>query len=160
MALHPPVPFLWFNDNAEHAAKYYVEHLGATIAKISRYDAGSPMPEGTAYVVEFDILGTKFLGFNGGPHYTQTPATSFVLDCDTQDDIDRVWDALCDQGQPLQCGWVTDRFGVTWQVVPRKMASWMTTGDKATTDRVIAVMMPMVKLDIAALEAAFEGRTT
>jgi predicted 3-demethylubiquinone-9 3-methyltransferase (glyoxalase superfamily) len=157
MSLHPPVPFLWFNTNAEEAANYYVEHFGGRIHNISRYDAGSPMPEGLAYVIEFDILGTKFLGFNGGPHYRINAATSFVLDCDTQDDIDRVWDVLCEQGQPLQCGWVTDQFGVTWQVTPRKLAGWMTTGDKDTTDRVVTAFMPMVKLNIATIEAAFKG---
>jgi predicted 3-demethylubiquinone-9 3-methyltransferase (glyoxalase superfamily) len=157
MSLHPPVPFLWFNNQAEEAANYYVAHLGGQISKISRYDAGSPMPEGLAYVVEFDILGAKYLGFNGGPHYTINPAISLTLDCDTQDDIDRAWDALSRDGQPLQCGWVTDKFGLTWQVVPRQLARWMTTGDKATTDRVVSAFMPMVKLDIATIEAAFKG---
>jgi predicted 3-demethylubiquinone-9 3-methyltransferase (glyoxalase superfamily) len=157
MSIHPPVPFLWFNTQAEDAAKYYVDHLGGQISKISRYDAGSPMQEGLAYVVEFDILGTRFFAFNGGPYHTLTPAASWTLDCDTQDDIDRAWDALSDGGQPLQCGWVTDKFGLTWQVVPRQLAEWMTTGDKATTDRVVAAFMPMIKLDLATIEAAFKG---
>jgi predicted 3-demethylubiquinone-9 3-methyltransferase (glyoxalase superfamily) len=159
MSIHPPFPFLWFDTQAEEAANYYVTHIGGQITKISRYDAGSPMPEGLAYVVEFDILGTKFCGLNGGPHYSFTPAVSFTLDCDTQADIDRVWDALCQGGQPLQCGWVTDKFGLTWQVVPRQLAGWMTTGDKVVTDRVVAAFMPMVKLDIGTIEAAFEGRS-
>ena len=157
MSLHPPVPFLWFNTQAEDAANYYVDHLGGQITKISRYDSGSPMPDGLAYVVEFDILGSNFIAFNGGPHYALTPAVSFTLECDTQAEIDRVWDMMSHGGQALQCGWVTDKFGVTWQVTPRKLAGWMSSGDKVVTDRVVAAFMPMVKLDIATIEAAFNG---
>jgi predicted 3-demethylubiquinone-9 3-methyltransferase (glyoxalase superfamily) len=157
MSLHPPVPFLWFNTQAEDAANHYVKHLGGQITKISRYDAGSPMPEGLAYVVEFDILGSKFTAFNGGPHYTINPAISLTLTCDTQEDIDKAWEALSEGGQPLQCGWVTDKFGVTWQVTPTKLAMWMSSGNKAVTDRVVAAFMPMVKLDIATIEAAYNG---
>jgi predicted 3-demethylubiquinone-9 3-methyltransferase (glyoxalase superfamily) len=157
MSIQPPLPFLWFNDNAEDAANHYVQHIGGTISSVSRYDADSPMPEGTAFVVEFDILGQKFAAMNGGPHYAQTPATSFSLACDTQDEIDRLWTALGDGGQIMQCGWLTDRFGVTWQIVPRALSTWMSSGNGAATARVVTAIRPMVKLEIAALEAAFKG---
>jgi predicted 3-demethylubiquinone-9 3-methyltransferase (glyoxalase superfamily) len=158
MSLYPPVPCLWFNMNAEDAANYYVAHLGAKIGKISRYGEGTPMPAGTAMMVEFEILGQVFCGLNGGPHYTQSPAVSFILECDTQDDIDRLWAVFSEGGRPMQCGWITDQFGVTWQVTPRKLAAWMTSGDGAGIGRVMAAFMPMVKLNLATLEAAFEGR--
>jgi predicted 3-demethylubiquinone-9 3-methyltransferase (glyoxalase superfamily) len=159
MSLHPPVPFLWFHTNAEEAANFYVENLGGHINRISRYDADSPMPEGLAYVVEFDVLGTQFCAFNGGPYFTQTPAVSFVLNCDTQDDIDRVWAVLCDGGQATQCGWVTDKFGVTWQVTPRRMSDWVNSRNGAAIERMMMALRPMVKLDLAVLEAAFDGVT-
>jgi predicted 3-demethylubiquinone-9 3-methyltransferase (glyoxalase superfamily) len=157
MSISGATPCLWFDTQAEEAATFYVGLMGGTLGRISRYGEGTPMPAGTAMMVEFTILGRSFTALNGGPHYAQTPAVSFIIDCDTQGEIDRLWDAFGDGGKPMQCGWITDRFGVTWQVAPRKLAEWMTRGDSAATGRVVAAFMPMAKLEIAPLEAAFKG---
>ncbi len=158
MSISGGAPCLWFDTKAEEAASFYVTLFDGTIGRISRYGEGTPMKPGTAMTVEFDILGKRFSALNGGTHYSQTPAVSFFVECDTQDEIDHIWDALCQDGKPMQCGWVTDRFGVTWQVIPRNLATWMSSDDSVATARVVAAFMPMVKLEIAAIQTAFEGR--
>jgi predicted 3-demethylubiquinone-9 3-methyltransferase (glyoxalase superfamily) len=157
MSVTGPTPCLWFNDTAEYAAKFYVEKLGGTINAISRYGDGATLPVGTALMVAFEILGTPYAALNGGSHFQLTPAISLVLKCDSQAEIDTIWNVLADGGTPSQCGWITDRFGVSWQVVPSQLAGWMTNDTEAAA-RVTKAIMPMVKLDIATLEVAFEAR--
>jgi predicted 3-demethylubiquinone-9 3-methyltransferase (glyoxalase superfamily) len=158
--MHPPIPCLWFNAQAEQAATFYVGLLGGEIGRVSRYGAGMHVPEGTAMLVEFTLRGTSYQALNGGPTYALTPAISLSVACDTQDEIDRLWDALlADGGVESQCGWLSDRFGLSWQIFPSMMPEILTGADKAGATRAMQAMMTMVKLDIAALEAAFEGRT-
>jgi predicted 3-demethylubiquinone-9 3-methyltransferase (glyoxalase superfamily) len=157
MSIHPPIPCLWFDTNAEEAVNFYVTHLGGSISKISHYDADSPMPEGTAFVIEFDILGQKFTAMNGGTYYVQTPGVSFTLLCDTQDEIDKIWSILSDGSSMMMCGWVTDKFGTSWQVTPSQMSGWVNSGNALGIERLMVALRQMIKMDIAALEAAFEG---
>lgn len=148
---------LWFNGQAEDAARFYTELLpGGRVLHVSRYGEGAPFPAGTALSVEFVLDGRTFLALNGGPHHTLTPAFSIVLTRDTQHEIDALWERLVEGGRPSQCGWLTDRFGVSWQVVPRALPAMITSGDGARVGRLMAAMMPMQKLDLAALQAAFD----
>ena len=147
-------PFLWFDDQAEQAAEYYVG-----LFPDSRVDSVSRMPDGRALVVEFTLLGTPYRAMNGGPGHPHTDAVSFQIDVDTQDELDRLWDALlADGGSPMACGWLTDRWGLAWQVTPSMLGELMSgSGDPEANARVFEAMMQMVKLDIPALQAAASG---
>jgi predicted 3-demethylubiquinone-9 3-methyltransferase (glyoxalase superfamily) len=150
---------LWFDKDAEEAAKFYVALLpGSRITAISRYGKGAPMPEGTALTVNMELAGTEYMLLNAGPHFKLNEACSIVVKCDTQKEIDRLWDALlADGGSEQQCGWLKDRYGLSWQIVPEQLGAMMTTGDKAASARVMGEVMKMVKLDVALLESAFHG---
>jgi len=153
------LPFLWFDGCAEEAAEFYAGTFdGCRVVDITRYGEGGPAPAGSVLTVSFEIQGQPFVGLNGGPHYQFTPAVSFLVNCQTQDEIDRTWARLADGGQPLQCGWITDRFGVTWQIVPEALQGMLFSPDKAASARAMAAMMQMVKLDLPALQRAFDGR--
>jgi len=149
----------WYENQAEEAATLYTSLIdNSRITNVSRYGAGGPMPEGTAMMVAFELGGVAFHGLNGGPHYKLTPAASLIVECETQAEIDHLWNTLtADGGKEVQCGWLTDRFGLSWQIVPAVMPSLMTGPDKAASGRAMKAMMGMVKLDIAALEAAYRG---
>lgn len=154
-------PFLWFNDQAEEAAQFYVSIFpNSKIRSVSRYDeAGAQVsgrPAGSAMVVSFELNGQRFDALNGGPTFTFSPAISFLVDCDSQEEIDRYWDTLAEGGSTEQCGWLKDRYGVSWQIVPRRMDELM-SGDPARVGRVMKAMLGMVKLDIAELEKAARG---
>ena len=150
---------LWFNKEAEDAAKFYVSLFdNSRITAVSRYGRDMPMPEGTVLTVLFELAGTEFMALNGGPHFTFSEASSIVVQCDTQAEIDRLWDALlAGGGREQQCGWLKDRYGLPWQIVPARLRDMMQDKDRARTDRVMAAVMTMVKLDIAKLEAAYKG---
>ncbi|RDH96929.1 putative 3-demethylubiquinone-9 3-methyltransferase (glyoxalase superfamily) [Curtobacterium sp. AG1037] len=147
-------PFLWYDDQAEPAARYYT-----SLFEDSRVDSVARMPDGSALVVEFTLLGQQYRAMNGGPGHPHTDAVSFQVDVDTQDELDRVWDALlADGGEPVACGWLRDRWGLSWQVTPSMMGELMTgSGDPDANARVFAAMQEMVKLDIPALRAAAAG---
>ena len=147
-------PFLWYDDQAEPAARYYT-----SLFEDSRVDSVARMPDGSALVVEFTLLGQPYRAMNGGPGHPHTDAVSFHVDVDTQDELDRVWDALlADGGEPVACGWLRDRWGLSWQVTPSMMGELMTgSGDPEANARVFAAMQQMVKLDIPALRAAAAG---
>lgn len=147
-------PFLWFDDDAREAAERYV-----SLFPDSRIDSVSETPDGETLVVEFTLLGRPFRAMNGGPGHPHTDAVSFQVDVDTQEELDRVWDALlADGGRPSMCGWLSDRWGVSWQVTPSMMGDLMTgSGDPAANARVFRAMMQMQKLDIAGLRAAATG---
>ncbi len=147
-------PFLWFDDDAREAAERYV-----SLFPDSRIDSVSETPDGETLVVEFTLLGRPFRAMNGGPGHPHTDAVSFQVDVDTQEELDRVWDALlADGGRPSMCGWLSDRWGVSWQVTPSMMGDLMTgSGDPAANARVFRAMMQMQKLDIARLRAAAAG---
>jgi predicted 3-demethylubiquinone-9 3-methyltransferase (glyoxalase superfamily) len=152
---------LWFDGNAEEAARFYVSVFkNAKLGRISHYpNEGQDVhqqPEGKVLVVEFEIEGQKFIGLNGGPQFKLSEAVSFVVNCDTQAEIDHYWEKLtADGGQPSQCGWLKDKFGLSWQVTPSKIGDWITTADKKKSARVFAEVMKMGKLDLATLEQAF-----
>ena len=151
-------PFLWFDSCAEQAAQFYVWLFeDSQITDVSRYPADSRGEEGTAMTVAFELRGTPFVALNGGPVFELTPAVSFVVACERQSEIDRYWDAFLDGGSPSQCGWITDRFGVTWQVVPARLSEWIGGPDEGGRGRAMQAMLAMVKFDIATLVSAYEG---
>jgi len=149
-------PFLWFDTQAEEAANLYCSIFpNSKITKIARNTEAAPGPTGGVLTVEFELDGTKVIALNGGPHFKFNEAFSFTIDCESQAEVDRYWDALLDGGgTPSQCGWLKDRFGLSWQVGPTALPKLLTDPDRAKANRVMAAMMKMAKIDIAALEAA------
>jgi len=149
--------FLWFNGQAEEAANFYVSVFkNSKVNTIARYGDAGPGPKGSVMTIAFDIEGHPFVGLNGGPDYRFTPAISFAVNCDTQQEIDDYWAKLASGGgQEVQCGWVTDKYGVSWQIVPRILGQ-LVSGPHAS--RVMAALLKMKKLDIATLQAAAEGQ--
>jgi len=149
---------LWFDTNAEEAANFYLSVFpDGKILSIARYGENAPMPAGTVLTIEFIINGQEFLALNGGPVYQFTPAVSFVVNCATQDEVDYYWAALTAGGAEVQCGWLTDKFGVSWQVVPTPFLKLMTSSDQAAVQRMTQAMFAMKKLDLPALQRAFDG---
>jgi predicted 3-demethylubiquinone-9 3-methyltransferase (glyoxalase superfamily) len=152
-------PFLWFDTQAEEAANFYVSIFpNSKITAVSRYPQGGPGPAGGVMTIGFELDGQAFTGLNGGPHFKFTEAVSFVVHCRDQAEVDRHWDALlADGGQESQCGWLKDKYGLSWQIVPQEFLDMVTDPDKAKVGRGMAAMMQMIKLDIAKLKAALEG---
>jgi predicted 3-demethylubiquinone-9 3-methyltransferase (glyoxalase superfamily) len=152
-------PCLWFDGEAEAAANLYTSLFpNSGIDKISKYGEGAPMPAGTVMMVAFNLGGKKFTGLNGGPQFSFSEAVSFSIDCADQAEVDHYWNGLtADGGSPGPCGWLKDRFGVSWQVVPQAMFRMQKEGTGEQVGRMMGAMMQMGKLDIAALEAAFKG---
>ena len=150
--------FLWFDRNAEEAARFYTSVFrGGKMLDTMRYTEAGPRPKGEVLTVSFELFGHVFVALNGGPQYAYTPAVSFMVECETQEELDGYWDALADGGKPIQCGWITDKFGVTWQITPSILMGMIQDKDSARAARVTRAMMGMVKLDIAALKAAYNG---
>ena len=151
-------PFLWFDDQAEEAADFYVSVFkNSKILEVSRYGEGGSGPAGQAMVVAFELDGTKVNALNGGPHFTFSEAISFVVDCEDQAEVDHFWNQLSAGGQTSQCGWLKDRYGLSWQVVPTALPRFLSNPDPVKARRAMDAMMKMTKLDIAALEAAVAG---
>lgn len=150
-------PFLWFDNTAEEAVNYYVALFkDARINSLSRYPEGTPGQAGSVMTVEFTLFGQDFIALNGGPYYQFTPAISFFIKCEDQAEVDRYWDSLSAGGQVQQCGWLTDRFGITWQVVPTILGKLLSDPDPVKANRVTQAMLKMVKLDVAGLLQAYE----
>jgi len=151
-------PFLWFVDGAKDAAEYYVSLFDdGKILWVQDFPKGGPM-DPVVYTLAFALGGTRYYAINGGPAFKPTMAFSMFIEVDTQAEIDRLWDALLkDGGEPSQCGWLTDRWGLAWQVVPKQMSEWYAAGDQAATNRMVAAMLTMGKLDLAQLQAAYDG---
>ena len=158
-------PFLWYSDQAEEAANFYVSLFkNSRITKISHYpEEGTETtgrPAGSVMTVEFELEGQKFTALNGGPHFKFDEAVSFVVNCETQEEIDNYWEKLtADGGQESQCGWVKDKFGLSWQITPTMMGE-LYEGTPEQSDRVMNAMLQMKKLDIAKLKAAYDGSTS
>jgi predicted 3-demethylubiquinone-9 3-methyltransferase (glyoxalase superfamily) len=150
---------LWYDTEAEEAARFYTSLIeGSRITAVSRYGKGAPMPEGTVLTVNFELAGTAFMALNGGPYFKFTEASSMVVNCDSQAEIDRLWSALlADGGKEQQCGWLKDRYGLCWQIVPAKLSTMMQDPDREKSGRVMAALLKMVKLDLPALEVAYRG---
>lgn len=149
-------PFLWFNDQAEEAANLYVSLFkDSKILTLSRYGDSGPGPKGSVMVVEFELAGQKFQALNGGPIFKFTEAVSLMVHCDSQEEVDTLWSKLtANGGQESQCGWLKDRFGLSWQIVPKRFMELMQDKDPKRVQRVVQAMMTMKKLDIARLEQA------
>ncbi|MBN70425.1 MAG: hypothetical protein CME32_14235 [Gimesia sp.] len=151
-------PFLWFDNNAEEAIDYYTSIFkNSKRFDVSRYGEGGPGPAGSVMVAAFELEGQRFTALNGGPLFKFNEAISFVVNCDSQDEIDEYWEKLSAGGEPGQCGWLKDRFGVSWQIVPTILPELMQTGDAEKTSRVMAALMQMTKLEIDGLQRAFDG---
>jgi predicted 3-demethylubiquinone-9 3-methyltransferase (glyoxalase superfamily) len=150
---------LWFDDNAEEAVDFYTAIFPASrILAVTRYGESVPDKAGAVLTIEFELDGRTFLALNGGPQFTFNEAASIVVKCDSQAEIDETWDRLlAGGGTPVKCGWLKDRFGLFWQVVPREIGKLLAGGDAESADRVFQALMPMVKLDVAALQAAYHG---
>lgn len=151
-------PCLWYDTEGEDAAALYTSLFpNSRIVDVTRYGSAGPRPEGTVMTVSFELDGQRFLALNGGPNYVFSNAVSFQIDCATQDEVDTFWNALSEGGEEGPCGWLKDRFGLSWQVVPRVLPELLGDPDQAKSQRVMAAMLQMKKLDIAALEAAAQG---
>ncbi|HEY3948243.1 VOC family protein [Phenylobacterium sp.] len=152
-------PFLWFDNQARPAAEFYVSVFpnSKILTDLSNTES-APGPTGDVMVVDFEIDGQRVTALNGGPVYKLSAAFSFVIDCEDQAEVDYYWDKLLEGGQPSQCGWLTDRFGLSWQVVPKALFECIGGPDPAGRERAMAAMMQMVKLDVAKLKAAYAGR--
>jgi predicted 3-demethylubiquinone-9 3-methyltransferase (glyoxalase superfamily) len=152
-------PCLWFDGEAEEAARFYVSLLpDSRIDRVQNNVADSPGGKtGSVLMVEFTLAGQRFLALNGGTRFEYTNAVSFHIDCADQAEVDRLWQALSDGGQLLECGWLKDRYGVPWQIVPRQLLTMLADPDPAKAARVMQAMMQMVKIDVAALEKAYRG---
>jgi predicted 3-demethylubiquinone-9 3-methyltransferase (glyoxalase superfamily) len=152
-------PMLWFDKDAEEAAKFYTSIFpNSRITDITRYTEVGPGPAGSVMVVAFELDGQPFTGLNGGPLFPFTEAISLVVNCDGQKEVDYYWDKLTGSGgKPVQCGWLKDRFGVSWQVVPTQAIEMFTDSDKTKATRAYEAVMKMVKIDLAAMRRAFEG---
>jgi len=149
-------PFLWFNGQAEEAMNFYTSIFkNSKAGTVSRYGDAGPGPKGSVMTASFELDGQPFVALNGGPAYSFTPAISFVVNCDTQQEIDDYWDKLSAGGKEIECGWLTDQFGLSWQIVPKALGQLM-TGPNA--NRVMTALLKMKKLDIAQLRAAAEGQ--
>jgi predicted 3-demethylubiquinone-9 3-methyltransferase (glyoxalase superfamily) len=152
-------PFLWFDSQAEEAARFYASIFkNSKVGKIARYGEAGPGPKGSVMTVSFTLEGQQFTALNGGPHFKFNEAVSFVVDCQSQEEVDALWEKLtAGGGQPSQCGWLKDRFGLSWQIVPSVLVALLSDPDPATSQRVMAAMLKMTRIDIAALQQAARG---
>jgi len=152
-------PCLWFDTQGEEAADFYTSvFANSRILDVSRYGEAGPRPAGTVMTVSFELDGQKFLALNGGPQFVFNEAISFQIDCRTQDEVDHYWDRLGEGGEEGPCGWLKDRYGVSWQVVPSRLSELLADPDPETSQRVMGAMLQMGKIDIAALEDAAGAR--
>ncbi|HKQ18102.1 MAG TPA: VOC family protein [Candidatus Eisenbacteria bacterium] len=150
-------PFLWFNNQAEEAMNFYLSVFkNSKKVNISRYGDAGPGPKGSVMVAKFQIEGQEFIALNGGPEFRFTPAVSFVVNCKNQDEVDEFWEKLSAGGEKSQCGWLTDKYGLSWQITPTILGELMDDKDPEKSNRVMKAMLQMGKLDIATLKRAAE----
>ena len=156
----PPIrPFLWFNAEAEEAAHYYVSIFeNSRVVGVVRYGDAGPGPKDAVMTVHLELDGQPFTALNGGPQFSFTEAISFVVECATQEEVDRYWNALSRGGEQGPCGWLKDKYGLSWQIVPRGLDEMMRDPDPSRSRRVMEAVLTMKKLDIAALQRAYAGR--
>jgi len=151
-------PFLWFDGNAEEAVNFYTSIFkNSKITAISRYSDAGPRPKGSVMSATFQLQGQEFVALNGGPMYQLTPAISFVVNCETQEEVDYYWEKLSQGGAEVQCGWIKDKYGLSWQITPTILMKMINDKDSAKVSRVMQAMMKMVKLDIEGLKRAYDG---
>ena len=151
-------PVLWFDDKAEEAADFYVAVFpNSTIRKVVRRTQSAPGDPGTVLTVEFELDGQAFIALNGGPEFTFTPAVSFFIDCADQAEVDYFWERLTEGGRPVQCGWLVDKYGLSWQVVPEALPRMLNDDDDEKSDAVMQAMLKMTKIDVAELQRAYDA---
>jgi predicted 3-demethylubiquinone-9 3-methyltransferase (glyoxalase superfamily) len=149
-------PFLWFDHQAEEAVRFYTSIFKASkIEAVARYGEAGPGPKGSVMTVAFEIEGQQFIALNGGPHFKFTEAISFVVNCETQEEVDELWEKLSEGGQKVQCGWLKDKYGVSWQIVPTVLSKMLQDKNAERSQRVMEAMLKMKKLEISGLEQAY-----
>ena len=154
-------PFLWFNDKAEEAAKFYTSIFkNSKLGKVTRYGDAGPGPKGTAMTVTFKLDGTEFIALNGGPHFQFTEAISFVVNCKTQREVDYYWNKLSADGEKGRCAWLKDKYSVSWQIVPDALGKLLGDKNPQKSQRVMQAMLQMDKIDIKRLQASISGKMT
>ena len=155
--MHKISPFLWFDTQAEEAAKFYVSMFGnSRIVSVTRYGEAGPGPKGSVMTVVFELEGQRFIALNGGPQFRFTEAISFSVDCATQAEVDRLWEQLSKGGAEGPCGWLKDKYGLSWQITPTALGKMLSDPDPAKSKRVMEAMLKMKKIDIRALQQAYE----
>jgi predicted 3-demethylubiquinone-9 3-methyltransferase (glyoxalase superfamily) len=151
-------PSLWFDTEAEEAADFYVSVFkNSQVLNVSRYGEAGPRPAGTVMTVDFELDGQQFIALNGGPEFPFTEAVSLQVNCETQEEVDRYWSVLSEGGEEGPCGWLKDRYGLSWQIIPVALAELLNDPDAAKAQRAMAAMLQMKKIDVAALRAAAEA---
>jgi len=154
-------PFLWYDADAEEAARFYTSLFPhSKIDQITHYGEGGPGPKGSVMTVKFQLNGQDFIALNGGPHFRFNEAISLTVPCESQEEIDEYWEKLSEGGAESQCGWLKDRYGLSWQIVPAKMGEWMDEKDPERAKRVFQALMQMKKIDMNELKAIHEGAST
>jgi predicted 3-demethylubiquinone-9 3-methyltransferase (glyoxalase superfamily) len=157
-SLQKITPFLWFDQEAEEAARFYVSIFkDSKITAVTHYGDAGPGPKGSVMTVEFELAGQQFVGLNGGPVFKFTEAISLVVNCETQEEVDYFWEKLTAGGQAVQCGWLKDKYGLAWQITPVALIEMLKSKDGARSQKAMKAMMTMKKLDIAALQAAYQS---
>lgn len=152
-------PFLWFNDQAEEAANFYVSIFrNSKVKRVNRYGNPAPGPKGSVMVVEFELDGQTFIALNGGPQFTFTEAVSFAVHCETQQEVDEYWEKLLAGGKEQMCGWLKDKYGLSWQVIPAALSKLMSDPDPKKSQAVMRAMLQMKKIVIADLQKAYDGK--
>jgi predicted 3-demethylubiquinone-9 3-methyltransferase (glyoxalase superfamily) len=152
-------PCLWFDTEGEEAAEYYTSIFdNSKITNVARYGSAGPRPAGTVMIVEFELDGQELIALNGGPEFTFTEAVSLEVTCETQEEVDRLWETLSEGGEKGPCGWLKDRYGLSWQIVPRILNELVQDEDPEKAQRVMAAMLQMGKIEIEGLQRAYEGR--
>ncbi|HYZ26310.1 MAG TPA: VOC family protein [Geminicoccaceae bacterium] len=151
-------PFLWFDNQAEEAMNFYVGVFeNSKVGNVTRYGDAGPGPKGSVMTASFELEGQQFTALNGGPHFKFTEAISFFVSCQTQAEVDELWDKLSEGGQTQQCGWLKDKFGLSWQIIPVALMELMSDPDPERSRRVMEAMLQMTKIDIAKLRQAYDG---
>jgi predicted 3-demethylubiquinone-9 3-methyltransferase (glyoxalase superfamily) len=149
-------PFLWFDRNAEEAMNFYVSIFkNSKVLRVARYGDAGPGPKGTVMVATFQLEGQEFQALNGGPHYKFTPAISLFVNCETQQEVDALWEKLLEGGREDQCGWLTDKFGLSWQIIPTLLPKLLSDKDPKKSQSVMKAMLQMKKIEIKKLQQAY-----
>ncbi len=152
------VPFLWFNDNAEEAMNFYVGIFGnSKVIDVSRYGDAGPGPKGSVMTATFQLEGQEFYALNGGPHFSFTPAISMFVNCETQEEVDTLWGKLSAGGTIEQCGWLRDKFGLSWQIIPTALGKMLRDKDPRKSQAVMKAMLQMKKIEVAKLKQAYDA---
>ncbi|GAA3248731.1 VOC family protein [Nonomuraea helvata] len=150
--------YLWFDNQAEEAATFYTSLFkDSRVLDVHRYGDAGPGPAGTAMIVTFELAGQRFIALNGGPQFTFTEAVSLYVDCDSQEEVDELWARFTEGGEESQCGWLKDKYGLSWQIIPRRLQELLSDPDPARAQRAMKAMLGMQKIDLLALETAADG---